>query len=241
MGFKNPLTSATVVDTGDGAPAGVRIYQSTDGRGNPQGVIELDDGVAGDAPSTITVTSFGGLGGGSLAIKTGTFGGVAGPELDLYVDQGSGLATASLTAAGGMLLNGESIPAAAPAAFNLPRSGNTTHASDPLGATGAMNFAMGGTINGAAPGDYLIVVTADLFAAAATTAFMRVSVNGANVSADMRIDLTTSPDPKVFAYALAGFPGGALPISVAVQSTSATATILTSGSNIAVAYLGPRT
>lgn len=111
MTFRTPLTSvdaATSVDTGAGAKAGVRVYQTTDGRGNAMGVIELDDGITGDTPSTISVGSFGALGGGALSIIVGSFAGIIGPRLDLEVDQ-AGQVTAQLTAPDGMLLNGSPV------------------------------------------------------------------------------------------------------------------------------------
>lgn len=96
MTFRTALTSATAVDTGAGKPAGVRIYQSRDGKGNPMGVIEFDDGVTGDTPATITIGSFGNLGGGALTIKGGSYGGIAAPSLMLQVDQ-AGQSSAQLT------------------------------------------------------------------------------------------------------------------------------------------------
>jgi hypothetical protein len=58
MGFRNPITTAEGVDTGDSPTGpGVRMYQErTD---NPaRGVAEWRSGVAGDAPATVTLISF---------------------------------------------------------------------------------------------------------------------------------------------------------------------------------------
>jgi hypothetical protein len=89
MGFRVPLTSATAVDTRT-APtgAGARLYEATDANG-VWGVLEFDNGIPGETPSTVTGRSNAGAGGsvqgGSLAMQAGSFNSVAGPRLSLDV------------------------------------------------------------------------------------------------------------------------------------------------------------
>lgn len=93
MGFRNPITSATAVDTGQPAGAGIRMYQGSDATG-VFGVIESRDGIAGDTNAQIIdranlVPQGGGYTqqGRTFTIKAGTANGVpAGPELDLNVE-----------------------------------------------------------------------------------------------------------------------------------------------------------
>jgi len=86
MGFRNPVTSASVVDTGSSPTgAGARLYQLVDDQGT-RGVLELRDGIAGDTPAGVD----------AVAVLTPVDGG--------YVAQGSsttvkGLGTNGLDAA----------------------------------------------------------------------------------------------------------------------------------------------
>jgi hypothetical protein len=109
MGFRNPITSADAVDTGQPAGAGVRIYQAETAYGTT-GIIELRDGIVGDTPSTISssanlVPQGGGYTaqGGGLSVGAGSWNGVSGPQLGLSVvaDPGGGyMAEARLRNAG---------------------------------------------------------------------------------------------------------------------------------------------
>lgn len=98
MGFRDPLRTAEGVDTGPSATGpGARLYQGTVG-GFPAGVLEMRDGVTGDAHATLTSSAF--LtpqydGGGQLIgytsagretlLDAGSTNGTAGPKLSLSV------------------------------------------------------------------------------------------------------------------------------------------------------------
>lgn len=94
MGFRNPLTSATAVDTGQPTSAGVRTYQQATSTGT-RGVVEFRDGITGDAPSRLTAQANlvpqGGGGytaqGGFLELAAGSWNGVTGPALTLAVEE----------------------------------------------------------------------------------------------------------------------------------------------------------
>lgn len=93
MGFRNPVTTATDVDTGQPDGAGVRVYQKAV-TGGTAGVVEFRDGIAGDTPSTLTaqanlVPQGGGYTaqGGGFAMDAGSFNGVDGPKWDLRVEE----------------------------------------------------------------------------------------------------------------------------------------------------------
>jgi hypothetical protein len=102
MGFRDPITSAAAVDTRTTpTTAGVRMYEAPNpDTGQPYGVVEWDDGLAGDVPARAVQTAdrnphsevapFGRLAisGGTYAVPSGT---KAAPELDLVVESdGSG-------------------------------------------------------------------------------------------------------------------------------------------------------
>lgn len=98
MTFRDPLTSATAVDTRTGTQtAGVRMYEAPNPDTNlPVGIVEWDDGFTGDVPAQAIQTAvpnprslttpYGRLAtkGGSYATPVGL---VAAPEFDLSVDQ----------------------------------------------------------------------------------------------------------------------------------------------------------
>lgn len=93
MGFRNPITSAAAVDTGQPAGAGARVYQGADSTG-VFGVVEFRDGIAGDAPAQLVgranMVPQGGGGytqqGGGMALRAGSYNGVSGPEWDVQVE-----------------------------------------------------------------------------------------------------------------------------------------------------------
>lgn len=92
MGFRNPITTAKAVDTGQPSGAGVRIYQAPT-QYSTTGIVEFRDGV-GDSPSqilaTANLTPQGGGGyteqGGGLGIHAGSWNGLQGPGIDLNVE-----------------------------------------------------------------------------------------------------------------------------------------------------------
>lgn len=95
MGFRNPITTAAAVDTGQPGGARARVYQGSDTTGT-YGVLEFDDGIAGDTPAQVigraNLTPQPGGGGytaqgGGLTVKGGSYNGVTAPELDLNVEQ----------------------------------------------------------------------------------------------------------------------------------------------------------
>jgi hypothetical protein len=95
MGFRNPITTATAVDTRtSAAAAGARLFNrpiAGSTTGAVQGFLELDDGL-GDLPAYLT--NFPGTqrsnDGGSTILGGGSFAGHAGAELDLLVEPVSG-------------------------------------------------------------------------------------------------------------------------------------------------------
>lgn len=101
MGFRNPVTSAAVVDTRTPAvPMGVRVYvaPNPDGTSKAKGVLEWDDGVAGDVPAMAVQTVAGGAGPrnlsdpyGRLTVKGGSYNAngtlTAAPDLSVGVEQ----------------------------------------------------------------------------------------------------------------------------------------------------------
>lgn len=85
MGFRNPITSATAVDTGQGPKgAGVRLYQDTSNPAVPAGVAEWRTGLM-DRNATATLSG-GGSGGSVFALSGGSTQGVAAPEVRLDVE-----------------------------------------------------------------------------------------------------------------------------------------------------------
>lgn len=86
MGFRNPATSATAVDTGHGlADAGVRLYQDLSAPSVPQGVAEWRTGLM--AKNATARLSGGGSGGSSFALYGGQqASGVDAPTLSLNVE-----------------------------------------------------------------------------------------------------------------------------------------------------------
>jgi hypothetical protein len=85
MGFRNPITTASAVDTGQGGNAGVRLYQGLAAPGVPQGIAEWRTGLM--AKNATAILSGGGSGGSSLVIYGGQPGAVAldAPTLELDV------------------------------------------------------------------------------------------------------------------------------------------------------------
>lgn len=82
MGYRNPVTSATAVDTGRNAP-GVRIYAS--GTNPASGVVEWSAGGAGPARATFT-SSDTGSGGSAFTLDPGQDNGVQAATLALNVE-----------------------------------------------------------------------------------------------------------------------------------------------------------
>lgn len=94
MSFREPLTSATDVDTGAPGVASVYMTQGGTPGGTVYGLVGFRDGFPSDTDATITRTTSAsghdGTSSGGLAIKGGTYGpGVAAPELDLNVESDS--------------------------------------------------------------------------------------------------------------------------------------------------------
>jgi len=229
------ITGVTLRTGADGTPR-VRIYEGIDGKGSPMGFLAFEDGIQGDDPGTITGEAYA-IGGGGMSLSGGTYAGKAAASINLQTDGSA--PELDLTASGGAIFaNGGKLNVAA-RAWNLPRSASTNNASDSFGA-GSMIALVGGTITNAPPGDYLITDTLTLSASVTTVAYHRLVVGGANVTGDSRIDLNGSPAPRTFTYCLLGFAGGNLGIQASAQVGSGTGTVFTAGSNIAVAYLGPR-
>lgn len=83
MGFRNPVTSATAVDTGAGGSAGVRLYQGEAAPGVPQGIAEWRTGLM-DRNATVTLS--GGTGGSNYRIDGGAAQGLSAPKIDLNVE-----------------------------------------------------------------------------------------------------------------------------------------------------------
>jgi len=101
------ITGVTV-RTGASGTARAVIYEGTDGKGNPMGVIQLEDGISGDTPVQIYAGAFSG-GGGGVTISGGAYTGAASKaaaKLVLQTDQAN-LSTAQLTAPDGLWLNGQ--------------------------------------------------------------------------------------------------------------------------------------
>lgn len=123
MGFRNPVTTAidptarqeaqqagvpqTSLQTAASGPR-VNIYETTDGKGNPLGMVAWEDGISGDTAATAHAGNYSG-GGGGLTLSGGTYlsPGItkAAPSLVLQTDQAN-QSTAQLTAPDGFLVNG---------------------------------------------------------------------------------------------------------------------------------------
>lgn len=106
------LASGAVIagelNTAAAGAARVRVFPSTDGKGNPRGVIALEDGVSGDTAAQVFANAYAG-GGGGLTVAGGTYlaPGITkpAPTLVLQTDQAN-LSTVSVTAPDGLFLNG---------------------------------------------------------------------------------------------------------------------------------------
>lgn len=122
MGFRNPVTSATAVDTRTGTAApGVRMYEQPidPSTPRPRGVVEWDDGYTGDTPATLTQTADNNPRAittplGSMTLDAGSYGGTQGPKMAWNVEQAlDGISppvvVTRLTSAGGMTLNGQQV------------------------------------------------------------------------------------------------------------------------------------
>lgn len=99
MGFRNPVSSVSDVDTGDPlSGAGAKLYETVDGNGFPYGILEFPDGIAGDVSPKVTGKADYNpragaqtLGGG-LRLQGGSYnpngaGLIPAPEIDLLVVQ----------------------------------------------------------------------------------------------------------------------------------------------------------
>jgi hypothetical protein len=117
MGFRNPITTATDVDTRTtiGRP-GIYTTETVDGSGNTTASLHLTDGFAADAEALLSRTAAvnthtqGQSLTGGVAVKGGSYGGVTAPELDLSVES----AAAGGTQAVGRLRGGVFYTADAP-------------------------------------------------------------------------------------------------------------------------------
>jgi hypothetical protein len=86
VGFRDPITSATAVDTGRGpSDAGVRLYQDTTVPAVPIGVAEWRTGQM--TRNATAKLSGGGSGGSVFALSGGNTQATDAPELDLNVEQ----------------------------------------------------------------------------------------------------------------------------------------------------------
>lgn len=114
MGFRNPATSATAVDTGHGqTDAGVRVYQDLSTPGVPRGVAEWRTGRM-DRNATATLSG-GGSGGSAFVLDGGAALGVAAPQLQLNVEgAAAGGYTPVARVTGGPLIVQGAITGAAP-------------------------------------------------------------------------------------------------------------------------------
>jgi hypothetical protein len=102
---------------------------------------------------------------------------------------------------------------------------------------GSMVTLVQGTIVDAPIGSYLITGTLILSAGSAATGNFRLLAAGANLSEDMRSDLSTQARPSSYTTSYT-HAGGNLLVNLAFQA-AVTATIYTNGSRITAAYLGP--
>lgn len=89
MGFRNPATTASAVDTGHGlANPGVRLFQDTSNPSVPQGIAEWRTGLM-DRNARITLAG-GSSGGSGYVIDGGAAVGVDAPKVELNVESGAG-------------------------------------------------------------------------------------------------------------------------------------------------------
>jgi hypothetical protein len=104
--------------------------------------------------------------------------------------------------------------------------------------SGAMTSLISATITDAPIGRYWISGLLIMSAAAATSGNLRMSVGAVNLSEDMRADLNTQARPSQFTGTF-GHNGGNLVLNLQFQTGSQVGTVLTNGSRISVALVGP--
>ena len=180
----------------------------------------------------------------SAVIPVGGGGGPVLPEIiisrdpstanQITIDAATG---GAVTLKGKVNVNGQ--PWAQQRAWNFPRSNYTANAADNFSA-GTFVTLIDGTIPAAPAGDYLVTCTLVISAAAATTGYLRF-VAGPTYFGDSRADRTTVPTPLSSTVGILNWTGGDLRCYAAFDSATQLGTVQTAGSNIAVAYLGPRT
>lgn len=258
MGFRNPITSASAVDTTGGSGGGVRIFnQPVTVLGVPgkQGVIEFDDGIAGDVPPNITVTPGGNRSdqGGQFVAGGGSFGGLPVPTLTLAQqlmnmsnDSGMG-GVADLYApdvialdAPHIYMNGNLYQR--PRGWSWNRvSGN---ASDQL-TNGAYTTLVSGTVLGAPAGDWRFGFRSVISNTVVTAGFTVITVNSAaigdgNPRADCVVANARTPFFEEWTYT---HGGGDLTVRGQYQPATGTGTasVWTQGTQLTATYLGPRT
>lgn len=130
MGFRNPATSASAVDTG-GTGGKVRIYNKTTTSGGStttSGVVEFDDGIGGDVPASITasaVLSAGAEQGGGMSSGGGSWNGVTAPTVQTNVEAApaGGYTPVARVAGGPLVVSGTITAAAATDAVPLTLNG----------------------------------------------------------------------------------------------------------------------
>jgi hypothetical protein len=247
MGFRNPPSSASAVDTRGKAASGVVVYQRTfldaGGVTRDQGVIEWNDGNPDHAPVTATLTPD----------PSGS------SKFELFGPTGAGLPAAAVlrltedTVQATAQLQGDVInldastvnvgpnrrPLLGAKAWTLPRSAHTINASDTFGA-GSFVGLVDQTVTGAPAGDYLVRGLLLMSAGAAAGGNAQLLVNTVDALGSPRTDLTTTVLPTVLDHLITGHPGGDLRIQLLYRLSVGTATIFTAGSGARLAYLGPR-
>lgn len=138
MGFRNPVSTVSDVNTGDPlSGAGAHLYETTDANGYPYGVLDFPDGVTGDvSPKVIGKADYNPraqaqVTGGGLRLQGGSYnpngaGLIAAPEVDLLVVQngdGSHTPVVSMTAGTGGKITQDVATAPLIAATALPLNG----------------------------------------------------------------------------------------------------------------------
>jgi hypothetical protein len=123
--------------------------------------------------------------------------------------------------------------------YNWQRGSTTsTNAFTP----GSMHALISGSFNSLGGyflfGCTVVLSTQSAAADAYTAGNLRFTVNGVNMSEDLRCDMTRAAVPVNFTLAKS-VGAGACTLGVSVQATSANGVVYTNGSNMWAAYLGP--
>lgn len=246
MGFRNPVTTATELDTGGTGPR-VVITQDGDPRMGG-GVIEL-------YPNSTNVP-------GLLQVSTDTFGPrveLSSPPntegrrsvLALTGTEGTDGEGVFLSSTGAIYLDGpgpvyvKGNPSAQRRVWVFLRSSFTTNASDAFDSTSGTVGLIDGVIANAPAGDYLLTSTLMLYCATGVEGAITLKAGPTltDLIGTPRCDLVGGP---VAPFTFAGIfthTGGDLRCYSAFQVVTAGATVrcFTNGSAIRAAYLGPRT